>query len=1255
MKATVALILLCFVSLGATRPARASSPEPGLLFYLSGDREFAADYAAGGDPRPNFLRDVRVISDGARGRGFECADSQLMSYWAPGNIYAERGTLAFNWRSRYAVGPTAFPIFRVGYADHSSWDMVWLRIDYNGRGGFDAFVTDASLSRIRVSYRVPAFSKPDEWMHIALSWDETRGIRFYVNGVLAAKKDTRAVLFAGLDQFGPHSRIISPAQVQSDYNFVRGGDLDELRIYDRMLSDENVASLAKGEAVREIPPSARDLSRPEWRDEWWLRYGWNRSGDAPPYIDAAQTSVRKVEIHEVFDLKRWWWKGTDGIRETTWPGVYNRSRLPGRDDYFQLPDWDCYSLSGKAVTFEMPDEPWNHLEISGAAWGRMSLEGSRGRVLFQRPQGQEKTSHRLGAPLRGQRITFENVEQEQPIGELSAYNVAPGAEPQGSFKLAYVLSAESAPGDASLEPVRKFIDGRYTEDERGEVLAVPVGAGDAGSQPAASNPQSAIRNPQSEGSMPLVHLLIPAAGWQNVSDGLDGIAIELPALKVKPTHGTHFPLNVRVKDPLWPHRDLLDFSFSVKPNEARTLWLDTRDRILPEGRALYLTIAGAGSDFGPAALQGARVRLIFKPRAEAVKEHELDRFTQARDSYAMLVEERPTDPRFNLYNRFAGDVTDLLRVRPDHWLAQTYWYDIDRSHPKPAFTQPAPPSGVPLWAFRQVEQLRYLKRFVLWYIDRRQIENGEFGGGLSDDGDLTNAWPGLALLGSEPEKVTESLLRHMEAFYEQGMFTGGLSTIQTDELHSYEEGIQVLGQSLLLDYGDPKQLERAMETSRALVKLTGVNGAGHRHIRSTYFSGTRMATEEPWGWSKPHSILAFHPALLLVRYNGNPSMKKVIAELADGLLAHRRQGDDGRYRISGAIRFSDDAEMPWTRGSYLPLLWGAYSLTGDAKYLQPFRDEGARALESIPSNAPDLLKTREEWRKDFARPNALPPGYAAQHFAWQLTGEKRYLEALYAAQIEASAVREYINTEGSLWIDRVGVPAAELQRARLGGVALVRNSLFPGNAVSWKFTRPGDDEKVAVLIPDARPDSLKVVVYNLGDSPVRADMTAWDLEPGRWEVTQGLDADNDDAADGETLTSTVELERSGSVPLIFTPRATTVLTFKLVERGTPYWSRPDLGIGRDDVKVRGRRVAVTVHSLGAVDTRPATLALVDAGGRVLSTVAVPALKAPADLLPKTVTLTLDIPAGARLEGASVRIDPDPSTKEITLVNNRVKL
>ena len=243
---------------GAAAAPPAAGPEPGLLFHLSADRGLTADYSAGGTPEPNFASEVTVIPDGAAGPGLQCGHTQLLSYWAPGNIHAQRGTLSFFWRSREPVGPTPFPVFRVGYADHSSWDMVWLRIDYNGKSGFDAFVTDASLARTRVSYTLPAFPSPSTWTHLVLTWDETRGMRFYVNGQLAGSRDGTFRFDAALDQFGPHSRIISPYQVQSAYNFVRGGDVDELRIYDRMLDEGGVAALAKGGAATVVPQFERD-------------------------------------------------------------------------------------------------------------------------------------------------------------------------------------------------------------------------------------------------------------------------------------------------------------------------------------------------------------------------------------------------------------------------------------------------------------------------------------------------------------------------------------------------------------------------------------------------------------------------------------------------------------------------------------------------------------------------------------------------------------------------------------------------------------------------------------------------------------------------------------------------------------------------------------------------------------------------------------------------------------------------------------
>jgi hypothetical protein len=1015
-----------------------------------------------------------------------------------------------------------------------------------------------------------------------------------------------------------------------------------------------------------MPPLVRALSEQEWRDEWWFRNGWNRTGDAPPALDAPAVSIRKVEIHDAWDVKRWWWKGTDGIRETTWPGVYNRSRLPGRNDYFQLPDWDCYSVSGKSVTFVMPNEPWNQIEIAGAAWGtaRVGSSPDSGTVLFERPRGQERTVHRLANPVRGQAVTFTNAEPETPIGEFAAYYVSAGREPDGIGKLAYRLSSSVQPNQPSVAAALAFIKGRHPADERATMVAVLAGALPQGA--------AVVAGGSVAGRLPIVHVLIPSDfrdaesaarratstySWANLPGGLDGIALDLPRLAVAATHGAYFPLRIQVKDPIWPLRNMLDVSVSVKPGEARTIWLDLRDRILPNDKGLYLSIAGAGADFGAPMLEGAAVRLVFKTRTDALAEHTLDRFTQVRDNYAHLVEESPRIRRFRLFARWEADTTDLLRVEPDHALGRQYWYDYNREQPAPAVALATPPAGAPLWAVRQTELLAAIERFVFFYIDKRQIENGELGGGLSDDGDLTNAWPATALMGADAAKVRRSLDRLMDAYYAQGMFTNGLSTIQTDELHSYEEGIQVLGQSLLLDFGSPKQLERAMSTAAALEGITGVNRAGHRHIRTAYFSGTRMALEGVWGWQKPSGFLAFHPAIALVDYNGAPPVRKWLLELANGLLAHY---DPARRVLRTTVEFATDDDTATADGLQAPergwpLLWAAYRWTGDKKYLAPLTDLGPRALTGISANALDQLGLRDSWRTLLSAPEwAANRSDGARHLMWQTTGDVRYLESLYEDQVRAALLREYINTEGSLWIDRVQVPMNEIQRARLGGVALVRNAIVPGHAVSWEF-QGRDGEQVAILVPDATPRHLTVIGYNLGTESVQARMSTWDIEPGSWQVTVGTRQDPASGTLSNPVATTWELERSSTIPVTFAPGTCTVIELRQVSAGVPYWRRPDLGIGREDVRIDGGAVRVTVHSLGAVAAPQSRVVLRDRDGRELASAAVAAIGAPAELKPRSITVVLRLPAGATRGGGSVSIEAARGTKEITLVNNAVTL
>ena len=83
-------------------------------------------------------------------------------------------------------------------------------------------------------------------------------------------------------------------------------------------------------------------------------------------------------------------------------------------------------------------------------------------------------------------------------------------------------------------------------------------------------------------------------------------------------------------------------------------------------------------------------------------------------------------------------------------------------------------------------------------------------------------------------------------------------------------------------------------------------------------------------------------------------------------------------------------------------------------------------------------------------------------------------------------------------------------------------------------------------------------------------MTGWEIDPGKWEITQGTQADAATGPMRDASTRTVDFERSTRPRLTFPPHTTTVLELKLVDKGVPYWSRPDLGIDPDDVKVEGR-------------------------------------------------------------------------------------
>lgn len=1192
-----------------------------LLFYLSG-ADYKAEKAAG-QAEPTFCTAVELIDEGVKGKAIACHTRQQLAWKAPHNIYAERGTISFWWRSRYSVGPTAFPIFRVGYADHSSWDQCFLRVDYNGEG-LEAFITDINLSKARIHCRLERFPEPDEWMQIALSWDELWGLKLYVNGQLMASEERPAVYFAGLDQFGPHSRIIGPWHVQSDYNFIRGGDFCELSIWDHMLSDEDMKVLAKAE-LPDPEPFVLDMSDRCVKEGWMQRAGFVQKAPRIPALAAA----RKVEIHDAYDLKRWWYKGMDGIRETTWPGVYNRSRLKGRNDYFQFPDWDCYSLSGKAITFHMPYEPYNHIEISGSAYGKLEVvdeDGSVKEELFERPQGLERTADRIEGHIGG-RIRFTNVEKEEPIGDFSVYNVYEGAAPKGMYSYTYRLRSGACSTDAAQAGLLDFIEGRYTSYERSVYTAVPEGS-------------EAVLSETAQGGYPFYNIIIPYEADANA--GLDGV--ELTFLTGEDGEATYA---VQVKDPLWYYRNLAHFTFRCEKSTQQKLWLDTRDRVLPEGRCLYLTVAVSDAEAAKRMMETLQIRTVFKSAKKAKEEHCADRFVQVKDIVGHLTEETPLLKEYATYNRFKADVLDLLKVDPEHKLGKQYLYMLATRSSRMSKERrgeglPIPeledmtaplPEGIPAWAFRQIEYLQHYKKIINWYIDRRQIANGELGGGLSDDGDFVATWGQLALMDSDGEKVRKAIEANEQAFFDQGMFTNGLCSIQADELHSSEEGIVSLAACLNVSPGSPHWLEEAMATARSLDWITGVNAAGHRHVKSSFYSGSVMATEEPWGGQQSCSYIALAVAWQIAQFNGNPYILKILEELADGAVAHYKPEEKC---IHTYVRFEDDQENYAGNGrnsGERTMLMPAWKLIGKPEYWSCQRESDRGGTTEKETGIPLY---------------PFKPGTEIM--------DKELVAQRYQRMTQEAASKEYYNTYGHPWIDRVYTSPCALYCDRLGDTAdvLVRCS-YPTNRIAWKFTNWGDDERVAILTPVAEKDHIRIIACNISDRDVLADIIGADILPGRWSVSYGVDTDDDDQADEDVITSMQNFERTEKVRVVLASGVTTVIELRLVEEGVPYWSRPDLGVSEDDIRIYDHGINVRIHSLGAVDSPEVYVVLKDADGNVLKKAVLPSLPAPTDLWPKYRDVIFYLHHVESLKGCYVEIDPEHKIQEITRANNIVKL
>jgi hypothetical protein len=112
-----------------------------------------------------------------------------------------------------------------------------------------------------------------------------------------------------------------------------------------------------------------------------------------------------------------------------------------------------------------------------------------------------------------------------------------------------------------------------------------------------------------------------------------------------------------------------------------------------------------------------------------------------------------------------------------------------------------------------------------------------------------------------------------------------------------------------------------------------------------------------------------------------------------------------------------------------------------------------------------------------------------------------------------------------------------------------------------------------------------------------------------------------------------------------------IYQLRQIERLESIYTRADVAISLDDVRLVGETIEVTVHNIGNDTAQDVTVALADADGTVLVRATLDTIPSPTDFVAKTAKVRL--PASPR--AAAVVLDPDDELPEILKINNRAPL
>jgi len=605
------------------------------------------------------------------------------------------------------------------------------------------------------------------------------------------------------------------------------------------------------------------------------------------------------------------------------------------------------------------------------------------------------------------------------------------------------------------------------------------------------------------------------------------------------SQGSISPFTVVVHDPINPLVELMRTDFVLLNSEKMKCVLDFPDQVIPAGTRIWLSL----NFLGDAKLSDVKVTPYRVSREHAVPEALAYRKLQMRGLFSALSEARPwrrwsrsldMEQWLERVGNYAPYLRELVTaidtcksLSDTDNLVRQYNEWFHRTHRRLTPFEPEIDSipGAPEWA-TVVRQAWLTARAVPeWWLENRLAPTGEFGGRVGDDSDMYQNYLDFPVLDDgEFEQKLKQAARNLMILANQTTMEQGLNRRTMDPLHAYEEGLNQEALMLLWDYGDAVAFERCLNASRSLQSLTVVTPQGHRHFKSQDCGAEDLRIDRATGVDGHAHPLMLHPAFEAAWYSGNQTILKFLKEWADGWLEHMKPGEYATSVEVATERVTDTTHRP-LYGGYGGLgsaMLFMYWLTDDTRYIEPFMDVWRKGSDNTsPHNLlPEMFHrgALEPLADETLKKLAQGRGIAE----WLVTGDKKPLvDALKSSIAELQRFPDMYTT-AEVFTDRVflyGITQPAI--AYTGGYA-TRNKFIHTHAVSWE----GFGTDFAALVKLARPDRLKVLLYNFKSEPLNGSMRVWTLQSGSYQMRLGIDRDGDDTLDTSLEQRDVTLQRA---------------------------------------------------------------------------------------------------------------------------------